>query len=86
MSVFTNFYPREGRVDTTEKVITFPIKIKRVIISNGSSSVELHFKFNETEDYGHLGTNETFSCEISTYNIYIKTAKKEVKYKVWGYG
>lgn len=80
--VLRNFRPFEGTVAGTAQ-ITFDLPVKRISISNDSSTVNLQFKFNSTETYGTLKPTETFSAEATVRDVFLSG---NGAYRVWGLG
>lgn len=80
--VLKNFRPFEGTVAGTAQ-ITFDLPVKRISISNDSSTANLQFKFNSTETYGTLKPTETFSAEATVRDVYLSG---NGDYRVWGLG
>jgi len=74
----------EGTV-SGDKIITFPWKPKELQITNDSTTKDLSYKFNESEDYRTLKPYETSTLHnISIRNLYI--SGDTVKYRIWGLG
>lgn len=81
---YANSYSDEGTLNGT-KTIAFPWKPKEVQITNDSSSKDLKYKFNESEEYRTLKPYETsIICNISIRNLYISGIG--VNYRIWGLG
>ena len=81
---YANNYSDEGTLNGA-KVITFPWKPKELQITNDSSSDNLKYKFNESEDYRTLLPYETSTLyNISIRNLYLMGSN--VNYRVWGTG
>ena len=67
------------------KTITFPWKPKEIQITNDSSSDNLKYKFNESEDYRTLKPYETSTLtNISIRNLYLFGTS--IPYRVWALG
>lgn len=84
MSVLANFYPNEGTVNGTT-TITFPIKVRYVLIVNKSSIRDLQFKFKSSETFATLDPTEELSVHHHVDEIFLSTTGN-VSYKVWGFG
>ena len=80
---FTNLLSLE---DTTvgESVVSFSLRVRRVTITNDSSSKDLGFRFKESGMYSTLKPTETVSMEMTTREVYLNG--DTVPYRVWGIG
>jgi len=80
---YANSYVDEGTL-SGDKVITFPWKPKQLQITNDSSTKDLKYKFNDSEDYRTLKPYETSSLtDISIRTLYLIC---DGDYRVWGTG
>ncbi len=59
----SNFQVSEGALNG-DLTVTFPMKFKRIIITNDSGSNSMTFKFNTSETSATLKPTETISLEI----------------------
>lgn len=81
---YANSYVDEGTL-SGQKIITFPWKPKEIQVTNDSSTKELKYKFNESEDFRTLKPYETSTlCNISIRTLYI--SGDNINYRVWGSG
>jgi len=80
--VYANFEPVEGAV-SGEETISLTRKSRHLVITNDSSSNNLYFKFNASEDYGTLMPTETISLYLWTNTIYLNG---NGNYRIWVYG
>jgi len=81
---YANNYSDEGTI-SGDKVITFPWKPKELQITNDSTTKDLNYKFNESEEYRTLKPYETSTLyNISIRSLYI--AGDTVAYRIWGLG
>jgi hypothetical protein len=85
VSTSTNKLVKESTISGTETV-TFDLKASKWLITNNSSSHNLQFKYNSTEEYATLLPGETVSDMIRSNTIYIKSPSgNSVSYRIWGY-
>ncbi len=64
-------------------VIALKRRSRRMTIINDSSSINLQFRFNESEDYATLKPTEVFSMDILTKTVDLAG---NCKYRVWVFG
>lgn len=85
MSVYANFDPHEGVVESGGTTITLIRKSRRLSVTNDSSTKNLKFKFNKQESFGTLKPTET----LDVIDLWVKQVFLEgagVDYRVWAYG
>lgn len=80
MSVGANFQVSEGTLDG-DLTISFPLKFKRIIITNDSGSAEMTFKFNTTETAATLKPTEIVTLDIRARDIIMNGTN--VSYRIW---
>ena len=81
---YANSYVEESTLIGT-KVITFPWKPRQLQITNDSSTKDLKYKLNESEEYRTLKPYETSTLvNINIRELYI--SGNSIPYRVWGLG
>ncbi len=78
--VLANFEAVEG---TGGGTINLKRASRKLIITNDSGSVDLGYKFNESEDFGTLGPTESISLYFTTRTVILLG---EGDYRIWSYG
>jgi hypothetical protein len=78
-----NLDSREGTLDG-EIEITLNFPMYRFTIINDSSSKDLQFKFNSSENYATLKPTETISLEFKSNTVWLSASG--VNYRVWASG
>lgn len=81
--VYANQEPFSG---TASSLTTIDLKRKsrKVMILNDSSSLDLQYKFNLSEEWATLKGTETFSAGFTTKTIYLSGIG--VPFRVWSLG
>lgn len=82
-SSLANLDAREGTVNGVLE-ITFKWKPRRIIITNDSTSSDLQFKFNESEEYATLKPTETVTLNVAHKIVLL--SGNNTPYRVWGMG
>lgn len=82
-SSLANLDSREGTV-LGELEIVFNWKPRRIIITNDSTSGDLQFKFNVSEQYATLKPTETITLNIAHKSVLL--FGNNTPYRVWGMG
>ena len=83
--LYANFHSVED-TNNGANVVTLPWKARQLIITNDSGSGgSLEFKFNESESYGTLKTNETAQVELRTNTVYLNSSGNTA-YRIWAFG
>jgi len=81
--VYSNFKSFE---DTLTGAITlvFSWRPRSITIVNDSSSADLKFKFNASEDFATLKAGETVNPDLRSRQVYLSAT--DATYRVWGVG
>jgi len=83
-STLKNQIPFEGTVNGTV-TLNFDLPVKRIMITNDSSTADLQYKFNASRPYSTLKPTEVYSNVITVNTVYLSTTTS-VSYRVWGVG
>jgi hypothetical protein len=78
--VHANFEAIEASGSNTYTLVR---KSRKLIITNDSSSVDLKYKFNETEAFGTLFPTESISLYFTTRTVIVSG---NGNYRIWSYG
>ena len=78
--VLANFEAIEGNGDGT---FTLRLKSRKLIITNDSSSVNLKWKLNSSEDFGTLFPTESISMYVTTKTVFLQGTGD---YRIWSFG
>ena len=79
----SNLAAREGTVPGELEII-FPWKPRHFTITNDSTSGDLKFKFNNSEEWATLKPTETVEMDIAHKIILLKG--NSIPYRIWGIG
>lgn len=83
MSSLANLLVNEGTVNG-ELTIDFPMRFRKVTITNDSGSGNLQFKFNGKENFATLHPTETISLTAISGTVIISGAG--IDYRILGIG
>lgn len=82
MSLPANTYINEGTVTGTS-ILDFGSYIRRLTVTNDSTTKDLKWKFNGGETYGTLKPTESLSLDCRTKTLWLQG---DGPYRAWGFG
>lgn len=68
-----------------EKVHNFKRKSRQILLTNDSSSYDLEYKFNASEEYATLKPAETVSMFVHIRSLHLRSTNT-INYRIWVYG
>jgi hypothetical protein len=83
-TVYANMESFETALNGTATV-TFARKSAHITLTNDSTTDNLQFKLNASEDFATLQPSESFDMDISTRQLYLSTGAS-VAYRMWVFG
>lgn len=80
---YANLSSHEGNIIGSEE-IQLDFRVRRISITNDSSSLDLKFKFHSSKEYSTLKPTEQISMVIRTRQVFLQGTG--VDYRIWGTG
>lgn len=83
MTVYANLEATEGNTNNIQSII-LARKSCKIILINDSSSSDLKYRFNESENWATLKPTEILSMYFRTRTIYLQGTN--IPFRFWSYG